>query len=260
MAIADKNVVGDLFWANMAAEQVYNAFEKRVKAVTELQRLIVWAFSLFTVGGAIIGFFAKPEQYSSVTLVVLGTGFAILVLAYYLTTTAAFPVPMELRPNEPEIIRAAFTEAIMKNTTRFQKASTVTFIGFLFIAVGILIQFSEPSEKEKPAENTELSFNTKIENRSTVIFIPVTVHYKEKTTIDISVAPNDNPLTGADSIYKDKKLFYQIFLTDSFGNVYTSCQLPTSKIKAFKVTVTSREKLSDGTLKEITITKDLKLN
>src|SRR6187551_1393420 len=160
MPIADTNVVGDLFWANMAAEQVYDSFNKRKAAVESLQKLIQWSFGLFTVGGVVASFFSTREQYSLLALGILGAGYAILVIAYYFTTRAAFPVAMEMRPNQPDNISAAFTEALLINTRRFEIASAVTLIGFSFLAIGILIQFVGPPKKEKnEKKEATLSFH-----------------------------------------------------------------------------------------------------
>jgi hypothetical protein len=256
MAITDNNVVGSLFWANMAAEQVYNAFEKRAKAVAELQGVIKWLFGLFTAGGLVLSFFAKSGEYHTNALVLFGLGFSVLVLAYYFTTQATFPVAMELRPNEPIEIAAAFSESIIINTRRFNQASVVTFVGFLFIAFGILAQFAGrgTSNAPVPAKPVELSVITGIQLIRDSVAIPVTSQFKKSVPVMVHVMACKKSLSE-----KDSTLYLKVFNPDTLGRMYASCLLVKSRRTCFRVSVTVAELAKDGSIKQTSLSKDLSL-
>jgi hypothetical protein len=255
MAINETNIVGDLFWTNMAAEQVYNSFEKRKTSVENLQKLIEWAFGLFGTGGMIGTFFTAGTQYTPLTLIMIGVGFAILVIAYYIATRAAFPVAMEMRPNQPEVISAAFTEALLISTRRFEGASTLTFVGFFIITCGILTHFIDPHQKEvPPRKEVSLSVEADTVQRGNTTFIPVTVTYQPQTKIDVKVFRKWKSDAKKDTV---ALAYHEVFKSDSTGRVYASTKHKTTPGDTYSIYVTAYEKLADKNHRETRITKDL---
>jgi hypothetical protein len=159
MAINENNVVGDGFWANIAAENIYNAFDKRKAAVEKLQTTIQWVFGLFGSGGLILTFFAKTAEYNTYLLGILGIGFGLLVIAYFQATTSTFPVIKTITPNEAKSIYEAYNSELERIDKRFRRSVTFASIGFFIIALGITFQFSSVSSPSSSRGKDSKSVN-----------------------------------------------------------------------------------------------------
>lgn|GEM_PF-3621789 len=258
MAINDKNIVSDQFWVNLVAEQIYSVFDRQAKAVETLQKLIMWAFSLFSGTGIVFTFYAKPAEYNPTAIVLFGVAFAVLVLAYFVATQSSFPIARGVRPNEPANIATVHSDTVKFNNRIFRFASFLTFFGFFLIAVGILVQFNP--KKEAPKSLPELQFTAKIVEKDTVVFISVTASYMKDSTIFIQIAPCNNVLDPKQKSLHQNHIFTAAYTPKDFsGQVYGSSQWPKLNADCFQVSVSIREKQKNGFVKEVTLTKNLRM-
>ncbi len=215
MAVENENIVSEKFWLNLAAENIYNSFEKRVASVTRLKEVIVWAFTLFTTGGFVIGVFGKVSEFPYYSLYLFGAGFALLTLAYVLAGEAQYPVTQQYHPNDTEGIARVFSAAVNKQSAFFKLAAGITFLGFLAIAFAILFLFSDA---KKPvtvvkSEMYPLTVITSLQKKDSLYAIPLTVMTLPKAEVYVSIRAGKE---------KEKLLFNEVYKADTTGRLYQS--------------------------------------
>jgi hypothetical protein len=233
----------------MAAESIYNSAEKRTKSVESLKTVIVWAFTLFSVGGFAVSLFGKLNEFHTYALISFGIAFFMLTIAYVQAGRAEYPVVNEYNPNEAKDIKKALSNVVAAQSERFKWASGITSIGFFFLAIGLLIQFGAVKKETKEIEKVSSSFDMKVgvERRGDNVFIPMTIMSKKNERVEISIINDTSLVFSADP---KKLLFNQAFYTDSIGRLYYSYTMEQDTIKTLLVKATIQQKNEGDVLVE----------
>jgi hypothetical protein len=211
MAIENKNIAADNFWLNIAAENIYASFEKRKKSVEDLNKVILWAFGVFTAGGFGLIFFKNLKDLNVISLWCFGFAYFFLVFAYLISNSAQYPIATNYNPLSVLEIQNTFEKAVIEQAKRFTLASILTFVGFGFLAFAILNAFiSSKFEAVKIVALPGLSLKTDIVFIGDSAFVPLAVNTKKNSQVTISI------LYGVD---RAKLLFSRPFLTDSSGKL-----------------------------------------
>lgn len=226
------------FWLNLAAESIYNSAEKISKSCETLKTIIGWTFGLFATGGFVITTFGNLPKYSIYTLYSFGIAFFLLTIAYALSAEGQYPVVKEYNDHDPFQIKKVFGGAVALQASRFRTAATITFVGFFFLGLGILIQFPNTKEKkETPAATVQPTFEMKtgVEVKDGQTYIPVTIKAKKNDTLTVSffnITKDSKNLSAPDP---KNLLESKVFYTDTAGNVYNSYKLTDTTTKILLV-------------------------
>jgi hypothetical protein len=144
MAIGDKNTVGTTFWLNLAAERVYGSLEKATFASEKLKATIVWIFGVYssiTFAGLVM---AKKEDWSPWAICLIGIAFILLILSYFESNRATFPLQTELLPTIEEDIKQANAMAVRNAYRHLKTGLKLCSFGVGLYCFALLVQFSGP--------------------------------------------------------------------------------------------------------------------
>ncbi len=247
MPLGDKHMVDADFWANMAAEHIYSTAGRRVVSAETLRTIILWAFGFFSVGGFALNLFGTLKNFHQLSLVCFGICFLLLVLAYYFAGQAQFPASKTFKVGSTTEIADAFSNSAKKQTNIFQIATTLTGIGFFFLAVGLLIQFGNVKEVRKVAALPEQPIvKTVIKKRKDSLFVPVIIQWKKDEPVYLSIVKLEIIKAKTVNRTVETNLFDGLFYPDSLGRVFYSYSvLPKDSVKSMIVRTTVTKKTSD---------------
>lgn len=263
MALSDRNTTGPAFWANLAAEQIYNTPERRQQSVEALKTLIAWAFTLFSVGGFALNLFGTFKEFSRVALICFGLTFLFLTIAYYLASKAQFPDLASYIPGDISQIQDAFNASSTEQSEKFETASIVTGIGFSLLAVGLLIQFAtfQRDTVSKPSSLPKIELSTSYQKVGDSAFLPITVQWLESHPIKVTITAFRKSVPNQAPVWRDTLLLSKIFHTDTAGRFfYSQIVYTTDSAIGYTVRVSSMIKQNDSMLTEITVSNELKVN
>ena len=259
MAIGDKNEAQQPFWLNYAAESIYASFEKLNSANANLQKLILWAFGIFSTGGFIIILISNHITFNRFSLICFAIAFFFLTLAYYFTIKASFPSLEAINPLNQTSIETGYSNAIKAMRRHFQIANATTLIGFLFLAFGILFQFLYTKDHK---ECSGLVLKTGIEQKGTLYLIPVTINFEPSKPIRVLIK-EDSKDTGQQKI----SIVDNIYYTDTSGKLATSFLIPQSTgsnrkflVKASSILKELINREKDSSIIENSVSKFIYLN
>lgn len=260
MAIADRNITKDDFWLNIAAEIIYSSYEKHTKAVEGLQSLIKWVFGLFTTGSALLFFFPQANDFGSQSLTLFGLAFGVLTIGYFFATKSGFPLPVVFNSQEVESIKKSHNDMITAASKIFFRAVVMTFIGFLLLAMGILVQFGSSTLSKKNASTFSLlpAISTGIEVKDGVRYIPITVTDSPSVRLSIIVRGFKEDPTKARKTISESIIADEIIYASKDGYSFTSYIVENDSLNHFIVEVTNDKNRNDSTTVKLSISTSLK--
>ncbi|WEK34523.1 MAG: hypothetical protein P0Y53_18710 [Candidatus Pseudobacter hemicellulosilyticus] len=141
MPAEGKLEINDPFWLNLGAEVVYNSSEARRKAVERLQAAIVWVFGVYsslTIGTIVFG---EKKDLDNNALLLFGSAFFFLIIAYWTASLASFPSPEKFYGQAVESIRDAYLVAAKKGKRLFYVSILLCTIGVILYSLTIFYQF-----------------------------------------------------------------------------------------------------------------------
>jgi hypothetical protein len=215
MPIADQNRADEKFWCNLAAESIYNAPERRSKSIEALKSVITWILGLFSTGGLALGLFGGVKEFSIVSLVSLGVGFAFLLIAYAKAYESGYPVAKSFSPLVSKEVAEALSETIKAQTRLFQHAVRWTSVGAFFVALGILVAFGSMHREQPPATVKPWPIVTaSLQKKGDTSFVAVMVMGNKNDLYTLSLLGDVGKTRHS--------LFYRPFLADTAGRLYNS--------------------------------------
>lgn len=255
MAITDKNLASENFWLNIAAESIYDTYNRRAKAVENLQKLIAWGLGLFTTGSFLIFFFPKAEGLSDQTFRYFCIAIALLVLGYFLASVSGFPLPSKYNPNDPVDIKKKFVRGVVISSITFSFSIVFVFAGFLFIATGIFQQGGTPRAKAA-APKKELQVVASLQVHADSTYIPVVVNHAPSLQARIIIRAYKSGYQVSKT-NPEVVLENGLFLADSAGHVAISRFVPNASLKFFSVIVSIPEPAQNGMTTQRVFTRKL---
>jgi hypothetical protein len=221
MAITDTVVANELFWTNLGAENAYNTFATRTKAVGKLQAFVVFIFGFFSTGGFLC-FFFKREDFNSCSMVWLGIGFGLLIAGYFLSVESDMPSVHKVDLNEVASIQKEFSDAVRTSNDWFRAAGIVVGFGTLCIAIGLLYQFAKGPDKPAgppPAPPIPVRLKAAAQLRDKQVLVTYTVRAEKNTCVNVLLTGSDSLQKDGNVLYRDQALLYRSGQTDSTGQL-----------------------------------------
>lgn len=255
MAITDQNLASENFWLNIAAESIYDTYNRRAKAVENLQKLIAWGMGLFTTGSFLIYFFPKADGLSQQTFQYFCIAIGMLVLGYFLASVSGFPLPSKYNANDPADIKIKFTRGVIISSVTFSFSILFVFAGFLFIALGIFQQGSTP--RTTPAEpKKELQVAASLQTHADSTYLPVIISHTKAAYARIIIRAYKSGYqvskTNLETVLENG-----LFPADSSGHIAVSRYVGNASLRFFSVTVNIPEAAQNGLTVQRVFTKKL---
>jgi hypothetical protein len=255
MPINDTNISNDDFWLNIAAESIYNTYEKRIKAIENLQKLIGWATGLFSTSSFLFYFFPKAGGLEGKALYFFYLAIAFLVVGYFFSSASGFPSPSKYNPNDPNEIKDKFSKSVVTSTILFNISVLFVFAGFLCIALGIIKQVA-PAERQAIAEKKEIKVMADLEVRGDSTFIPVLIEnatsLKARAIVrgfkTSFIASKTNPVILVEN---------GLYPADTLGRVFLSIYVKDKNLKFFDMSISFTQIKSTTEVTETTFRKKL---
>lgn len=245
MANTKDNIVSELFWLNMATDNIRNSIDRGIAGSVRLRATIEWAFTIFATSGFMIGIFKDVTAFPVETLWLLGMAFSVLVFAYALSGIAQYPIKQSYNPNDTVEISKVFSLSVKRQSNYLQAASALTLFSFLLIAISVLLLFNGKNNRQKQ-ELCQLTLNSKIENDTDSSYnIPLTANTYPNQVIQVQV----NGSNGNDPFLEYKKLLSSPYITDSEGRVSVSLKVPNG-YKKYLIHLSINSKSGDTVIKK----------
>jgi hypothetical protein len=131
--------IDDQFWFDMSYEMVKDAVKRLKEGAAKLQTLLQWAFGIYTASAVFTVEYKNVEEVG--ILLILCLPYIFLILGYWYSHVAQFPVTVKFDYRSPTLIEKAYTTSFTKSEKQLNIAKWLTFTGLVVLSVSLMTAY-----------------------------------------------------------------------------------------------------------------------
>jgi hypothetical protein len=130
--------INDSYWFAFSKELIDTGVTRRDEAASNLQKFVLWLWSIYTAAAA-VGFALASRELSLAATLAITSGSVLLICVYWSAVWTQMPKLVRFDPRSPVEIRYAHNEMILARNRRLAVTALLSVAAAAMVSVGLIV-------------------------------------------------------------------------------------------------------------------------